>query len=84
MLGHTHREICALLKVSPSTVYRVSAWLDEQLPGYAEAVSAKPRRKKKHDYAYEDYSGFKALRKKYPGHFLLFNLAEALTKRAKE
>lgn len=82
LTGHTHEEVCAKLKAGPSTVRRVSKWLDDKLPGYADAVTEKMHkpRNKKH-YERIDPFSFAAMRKKYPMHFLLFNIAEALFKK---
>lgn len=79
LTGHTHDEVCAKLKAGPSTVRRVSKWLDAKLPGYAEAVATQTRkpRNTKH-YERVPATSFTALRRRYPMHFLFFNIAEAL------
>jgi uncharacterized protein YerC len=86
LTGHSHEQVCAKLQAGPGTVRRVSKWLEEKLPGYGEAMKEKGRRPRnfnKKDYERIDPHSFKALRRKYPMHFLLFNIAEALIESVK-
>jgi len=77
--GYTQDEIGERLQAGPGTIQRVSKWLNEKLPGYAEAVVHKGRRRNnKKQREHIDPLSFKALRKKYAMHFLLFNIVEKL------
>ncbi len=73
--GYTHAEIGAELEVGPNTVAKVDKWVQQQMPGYREAIKGLERemkkRQDKRDIAQNPYS-LKALKKKYPLHFLLF------------
>lgn len=80
--GYLQDEICEKLECSPSTVRRISKWLNTKLPGYGEAVSSRGRRTKVSEQI--DPTSFKALRKKYPMHFLFFNVAEAIVSSYKQ
>lgn len=70
-------DIASAYKVGYDTVYRVQRWLDDQLPGYEQAIQEMEKefdkRKKKRE-AKELYatSALYRLKKKYPLHFLLF------------
>lgn len=71
--GNSYNEIAAELKVGHDTIHRVRRWLEDQLPGYEQAIQGletefKKRAEKKH-YA---TSALYRLKKKHPGHFLLF------------
>lgn len=84
--GLPQTEIRYRLKVGPNTTWKVRKWLDEEMPDYGKIlrrVEEKrriigPERKPAREY-YDPLS-FQALKKKYPMHFLLFNLAEGLLK----
>ncbi len=73
--GMTHDEIVVKYKVGKDTTMKISRWLDDQLPGYEKVIadleSEYKKRQDKADIAREPFS-FKALKKKYPLHFLLF------------
>jgi len=73
--GHTHAEIGEKLGVGPNTIVKVERWLKNQMPGYRDAIKGLEKemvaRKDKRDIAQNPF-GFKALKKKYPLHFLLF------------
>jgi uncharacterized protein YerC len=75
LTGHTHAEIGEQLEVGPNTIVRVEKWLQKQMPGYRVAIKGLEleleKRKAKYDGDYKPFT-FKALRKKYPMHFLLF------------
>lgn len=75
--GQTYDEIVSDLKVGKDTVSRIGKWLDDQIPGYEEAIAKMEqemeRRKSKQGGVTEmmnDPIGY--LKKKYPMHFLLF------------
>ncbi len=74
--GHTQQDICELLKVGPNTVVKVEKWLKKQMPGYREAIKGLEKelqnRQDKIEITQNPFT-FKALKKKYPLHFLLFS-----------
>ena len=88
LAGCTYYEIRNRLHVSPNTFSRINKWLDELFPDYervsaAEKRGVKERREKRRPALraeYVDPLSFKSLRRKYPMHFLLFNIAEELLK----
>lgn len=75
LAGHTHAEIGEELEVGPNTIARVDKWLQKQMPGYRKAIAELEKemkhRQDKIEIARDPFS-FKALKKKYPLHFLLF------------
>jgi uncharacterized protein YerC len=68
--GHTQAEIGKKLQVGPNTIWRVQRWLQDQMPGYEQAIEGLESELEKRKGA--DSFSFKALKKKYPMHFLLF------------
>lgn len=71
--GKSQRQIMSEMKVGPDTIYKVARWLEDQFPGYEEALAGmeeefKKRKKKKTP----ELGTFAYLKKKYPLHFLLF------------
>ncbi len=79
--GDSSSEIAEMLGVGLDTVYRVERWLKDEFPGFENAVHGiekeDARREKKRQQA--DPFSFAALKRKYPMHFLLFNLADELS-----
>jgi len=77
--GKSYDAIAQELKVGMDTIARVQNWLASGFGGYEKAVGGFNKELKKRfkgsriDDKPEPYS-FKWLRKKYPFHFLLFNL----------
>lgn len=71
--GSPRRDIMRELKVGPDTIQRVDRWLNDQFPGYEQAIAEleKEFAKRKDKKAYAT-SALYRLKKKYPGHFLLF------------
>lgn len=73
--GMNETEIRQRLGVSRTTVYRVSKWLEDQFPGYEDAIAGlekeMDRRAIKREAGAEPFS-YAALKSKYPLHFLLF------------
>lgn len=71
--GETYRDITKSLGVGHDTIMRVQRWLDDQLPGYEQAIAGLEKefnkRQEKKLYA---TSALYRLKKKYPLHFLLF------------
>ena len=89
--GAPQNEIRLQLRVSPNMVGKINKWLIEQIPEYETvtkkvvsesraraALRTKPKRQ------YVDPLSFAALRKKYPLHFLLFNIAEEMIRRRRK
>ena len=73
--GWSQADIAKELKVGPNTIWRVEKWLSDQMPGYEKAIEGLEKemkhRKDMRDTTKNPFS-FKALKKKYPLHFLLF------------
>ena len=73
--GTSVDDIAADLKVSYATIYRVEKWLNDQLPGYEQALTGLEKEMDKRAVQRERRDnpfGYAALKKKYPLHFLLF------------
>lgn len=71
--GETYENICARLGVGRNTIQSVQHWLQDQMPGYENAIQGLEeelgKREFKRKYA---KSMLFRLKKKYPLHFLLF------------
>ena len=71
-------EIIRELKVGKDTIMRVHRWLEDDTDGYEKAVKRLEKiltaRQEKRNKAYVDPFSFEGLKKRYPLHFLLFNL----------
>lgn len=71
--GESYSSIIESLGVGPDTIYRVQKWLNDQMPGYEQAIAGLEeefnKRQEKKLYA---QSALFRLKKKYPLHFLLF------------
>lgn len=86
ILGESRRSIEQELKVGPDTVYRVGQWLEDQLPGFENAIAqlekefAKREERRQAKELYETSLIFR-LKKKYPAHFLLFSAPKPHKKR---
>lgn len=85
LAGLTYFEINALLQISPNTYSAVRKWLDKQLPGYASVLeltkaeaNAKVDKRKRPPYQHVDSLSFRAFKRKYPMHFLFFNIADEI------
>ncbi len=73
MAGGTRESIAAELKVGPDTIFRVHRWLQDQLPGYEQAIAGlEGEFKKREEKKLYATSALYRLKKKYPMHFLLF------------
>ncbi|MGC9602191.1 MAG: Trp family transcriptional regulator [Minisyncoccia bacterium] len=75
--GERPTAIASNLKVGYDNIYRVQRWLSDQLPGYEQAIKEMEKELKKRRDHYEDRRLYATnmlyrLKKKYPGHFLLF------------
>lgn len=75
LAGVSQAEIGERLEVGPNTVWRVQKWLEDQLPGYEQALAGLEKEMDKRAVKAEikdNPFGYAALKKKYPLHFLLF------------
>lgn len=85
LMGSTYREVARSLGVGRDTVRTVQNWLEDQMPGYEEAIKGMEReydaRRKKHSRP--EFGTLSWLKKKYPVNFLLFTLADSLSDRNK-
>ena len=62
------------MKVGPDTVYRVQRWLEDQVPGYEDAIREMKKEFEKRRGGKSSATGtLSVLKKKYPLHFLLFS-----------
>jgi uncharacterized protein YerC len=78
--GESAQKIAADLKVGYDTVYRVGRWLEDQLPGYEQAIQEMEKEFANRKAKYQDKKRYATealyrLKKKYPLHFLLFPMA---------
>jgi Trp operon repressor len=86
--GCYQTEIQRKLGVSPNTFTRTRKWLEGQIPEYGQALrdsnqsdEIQKRARKaagKESKSHYNPATFTGMRKKYPLHFLFFNLAEEL------
>lgn len=73
--GYTYRDIQAKLKVGFATIVSVERWLNQGFGGYRNIIARhKKQEKKSEEYAPAPPFSLKHLRKKYPLHFLLWNM----------
>ncbi len=72
--GESVLSIAEEMKVGFGTVYRVERWLNDQFPGFENAVRGMEMEhvKRHKDKEYLEPFTFRWLKKKYPLHFLLF------------
>ncbi len=82
--GETYEEISQSLRVGSDTIGRVQKWLDDQLPGYEQAIEKmeKEFERRKNNKLYASSSLYR-LKKKYPLHFFLFPTPKLKTGRIK-
>ena len=73
LTGATYDEVSSRMGTGHGTIRSVDRWLNDQLPGYEEAISAMEDEFKRRDFK-KKYasSALMRLKKKYPLHFLLF------------
>jgi len=71
--GETYEGIYDRLRASPGTVRNVDRWLQDQMPGYENAIQALEEEFGKRDFK-KKYATSMLFRfkKRYPLHFLLF------------
>ena len=82
--GHSYDEIQEELHTSPTTIASVHAWFDGGFGGYAGGI-AKLKKELERQSQIADKreqarnpSSFESIKKKYPLHFLLFNVADTI------
>lgn len=88
LAGKSQAEIRYEFSVSPNTFTRTRKWLSQQIPDYnttlkefkAEKERKEQTRTERKRTEQSDYFSFTSFRRRYPGHFLLFNIAEELFK----
>ena|SRR3989338_6067102 len=80
LMGSSAQDISEKMRVGMDTIYRVEKWLQDQFPGMENAVKGLEkeldRRRRKRE-ASNPFT-FAHLKRKYPLHFLLFNIADEL------
>lgn len=78
LTGKTRMEVNEKLQVSPNTFAQIRRWVESEFTEYTPStnVNKKTNSNRKH---YTPFS-FEHLRKRYPGHFLLFTLSKELFK----
>jgi Trp operon repressor len=72
--GATQRDIAAEMGVGTDTVWRVEKWLQDQMPGYEQAITGLEDvfKKRSRDYKRRtSQSAIAVMKRKYPLHFLL-------------
>ncbi|HVV39124.1 MAG TPA: Trp family transcriptional regulator [Candidatus Paceibacterota bacterium] len=71
--GESYDKIESDMRVGRDTIWRIQRWLFDQLPGFEEAIKELEREMKTRQFKkqYAQSAMFR-LKKKYPGHFLLF------------
>lgn len=74
--GYSQAEIGRELKVGPNTIWRVQRWLNDQMPGYEDAIKGLELELTNRKRSEVEPFGFAALKKKYPLHFLLFPIGK--------
>lgn len=75
--GFTYREIRMKLKIGLSTIVSVERWLNQGFGGYRNIIQRHKKKERKFR-GHEPAMPFtlKHLRKKYPLHFLLWNMVK--------
>lgn len=72
LAGDSTRAIQSDLRVGPGTIQHVKKWLEDQMPGYEDAVRALEKELDKRALKTDQKKMWHALKRKYPLHFLLF------------
>ncbi len=71
--GKTYDEIAKTLKTGHDTIHRVHQWLQDRVPGYEQAIAGFEKELEKRHRKMDQRALFKALKRKYPLHFLFWN-----------
>lgn len=75
--GFSYRDIRDKLKVGVSTIVSVERWLNQGFGGYRNIIKRHKKQEKKYtEYVPATPFSMKDLRRKYPLHFLLWNLVK--------
>ena len=78
----SYDQIMKEMRVGPDTIMRVHRWLEDDNWGYEKVIKNLEKvfesRFKSKDKEYYDPLSFKGLKRRYPLHFLLFNLFDKL------
>ena len=70
--GESSRGVARRLGVGLDTVARVQKWLNDQMPGYEQAITGLEKEFASRKDPLSQKNLYKGLKKKYPLHFLLF------------
>jgi uncharacterized protein YerC len=70
--GKSYENIQDELGVGVTTISKVHRWLNDQLPGYEQAIQGLEKIHKSRMLKFEAKKRFANLKRKYPLHFLLF------------
>lgn len=73
--GVSEAEVARQLSASPSTIYRVKKWLEDQMPGYEDAIQGLEKALDRRQVL-DERPAPGVLKKKYPLHFLLAPLSK--------
>lgn len=83
--GNTYFEIHSKLSISPNTFRNIRQWVHEELPNYNDVLESNRKlsekralKKQKKSFHRTQPFSFQDLKKRYPMHFLLFNLFDEL------
>lgn len=79
--GQSSRTISEEMGVGLDTVGKVERWLQDQMPGYEKAITGMNRAFDERLKKTESKKNWQNLKRKYPLHFLLFNIADKLKKK---
>lgn len=86
--GDTYMTINEKLGLSPNTFAKIRRWLKDELPDYQTvlqhtevATRERARKRQRPNTPSVAPFSYQHLKRNYPAHFLLFNLAEVLFKR---
>lgn len=85
--GKLYSEIVEEMKVGMDTIMRVHRWLEDENSGYEKVVKNLEKVFKAREYKISKYRNyptteFGRLKRRYPLHFLLFNLFDDLNKKS--
>lgn len=80
----SYDEIGGRLQVGRATIGRVHRWLDDQFPGFENAIKGLEKEFERRDWEHTrpELGTFAYLKKKYPLHFLLFPKPKSNRKRS--
>jgi uncharacterized protein YerC len=84
--GESPNDIVRRMGVGLDTVYRIEKWLQDEFPGYEDAIKGmeKDFAIRRDKYEKQEFLSDAWLKKKYPLHFLFFPKPKSRTDRATE